>query len=119
MNEFSVEIARENTAVLLTGMGELDLAAVDLLERELGRAEQGGPELIVLDLAKVTFVDSSGLRVILSAAARGRETGRKFIAARPTGQVERLLEITGSSSMLEIAEALPAPFSDSEQPASG
>lgn len=110
MNDFSVEVARENGAVLLRGVGELDLAAVDLLERELTSAEQGGPEMIVFDLGRVTFVDSSGLRVILSAAARARESGRKFVAARPAGQVDRLLEITGSRTMLEIASELPEPF---------
>ncbi len=107
---FAIEIARENGAVLVRARGEFDLAAVESAEREISAAEQDGPSTIIFDLGAVTFVDSSGLRVLLGAAERARTSGRRFLAARPTGQVDRLLEMTGCKTMLEVAAELPEPF---------
>jgi anti-sigma B factor antagonist len=112
---FSVDIDREDGAVLLTGRGEFDLAAVEVAEREIGRAEEGNPGSIVFDLSQVSFVDSSGLRVLLGAADRARGAGRRFVVARPSGQVARLLEMTGSTSMIDVAADLPDPFGVEQQ----
>lgn len=109
-NGFSIEIAREDGAVLVAARGEFDLAAVEAAEQELGVVEEGSPETIVFDLGHVTFVDSSGLRVLLGAAERARSAGRRFLAVRPSGQVDRLLEMTGCKTMLEVESDLPEPF---------
>jgi hypothetical protein len=51
--------------------------------------------------------------VLLGAAERARSQGRRFLAARPTGQVDRLLEMTGCKSMLDVEPDLPEPFTSS------
>lgn len=94
----------------MAARGELDLAASDAAEAELREVEESGAQTIVFDLAEVGFIDSSGLRVLLAAAERARDSDRRFVVARPSGQVSRLFEMTGSESLLEIATALPPPF---------
>jgi anti-sigma B factor antagonist len=85
--------------------GELDLASVPLLETELERAEVAGAATIVLDLRELQFVDSAGLRMIVSAHAQARERGQEFAVTRGPEQVQRLLAITGIGEHLRIIDA--------------
>ncbi len=103
MGEFSVEIdERDNGEVILTPDGELDLATAPVLEARLAEAESTNPELIVIQMTAVGFIDSTGLRVLLSAAARARAGGWRFQISAPAEQVSKLLELTRSDTVLEI-----------------
>lgn len=104
MGDFSVEIDadRSDGEVVVTPAGELDLAAAPELEARLAEAESAAPKLIVVDMAGVGFIDSTGLRVLLGAAAQARERGGRFQLSAPTEQVSKLLELTRSATVLEI-----------------
>ena len=54
------------------------------------------------DLSKVTFVDSSGLRIILLAHEGARERGQEFAVTPGSPQVQRLLSITSVSEHLHV-----------------
>lgn len=110
MTGFSVDVARNGEGALLTAHGELDLAASEAAASDLQEVEDSGVGTIVVDLADVGFIDSSGLRVLLEAAERARGLGRRFVVARPSGQVGKVLDMTGSDSLLEIAQGLPSEF---------
>jgi anti-anti-sigma factor len=112
VTNFSLQVAHNGDAVLLTASGDLDLAATEPAEGELRRAEATGPKLLVFDLNAVEFIDSSGLRVLLLAATRASEAGRRFVVARASGQVKRVIEMTGGDRLFELAPALPHPFGD-------
>jgi anti-sigma B factor antagonist len=116
LETFSIKAERQNEAVLVTARGDLDLAATEPAEQELALAERGSPELIVLDLAGVDFIDSSGLRVLLMAAERAGEAEHRFVVARASGQVSKVLEMTGSDALLELASGLPEPFAGRDEP---
>lgn len=88
--------------------GELDLATAPKLEDELKRVERDSPGLIVLDLRPLAFMDSSGLRALLSADARAREAGRRLVLVRGDERVQRVLRITRLDERLEIVESLDA-----------
>lgn len=87
--------------VVLTLRGELDLAAAPLLAAEIERAEGAERPIVVLDLAELEFIDSTGLRVILAARERAVECGREFAVTPGTPQVRRLFEIAGVSEHLK------------------
>jgi anti-sigma B factor antagonist len=110
VTNFSLQVERNGGAILLAARGDLDLAAAEPAEAELQRAETGRPELLVIDLKGVDFIDSSGLRVLLLAASRASEAGRRFVVARARGQVKRVIEMTGSDKLFELAPELPEPF---------
>lgn len=82
--------------------GELDIATVDVLERALLEAEQTDAELIVLDLSGLTFIDSTGLRLVLDVNERcgGTVDRLRVIAGSPA--VERLLDIVGLRERLPL-----------------
>jgi anti-sigma B factor antagonist len=116
LDTFSIKAERQGDAVLVSARGDLDLAATEPAERELQIAEGESPSLIVIDLAGVDFIDSSGLRVLLMAAERAGEAGRRFVVARAGGQVSKVIEMTGSDELLELVTDLPDPFAGRDEP---
>jgi anti-sigma B factor antagonist len=85
-------------------IGELDLASADDLERQIAMlCLEGGTE-IVLDLERLAFVDSAGLRAML-AARQACEQGGCSLTLRNVGErVERVLDLTGMTAMLPIQQ---------------
>lgn len=59
-------------------------------------------EVIVLDLSAVGFLDSSGVHVIVSAAAELSETGRQLLVLPATEAIRRVFEITGASERVRF-----------------
>jgi anti-anti-sigma factor len=100
---FHVDLRTGPDRVVLELHGELDLAAAPQLGVEIARAQEGsGSETIVLDLEDLQFIDSSGLRAILSAHANAREAGRELAVTPGSPQVRRLLEIAGVGGVLPV-----------------
>jgi anti-sigma B factor antagonist len=106
---FRVDVRSGQGRVILGLHGELDIAAAPQLGAEIARAQsESGSEAIVLDLADLQFIDSSGLRAILTAHERAREAGRE-LAVTPGGpQVARLLEIAGVGGILRLVPSADA-----------
>ena len=99
---------------LIALSGELDLGTVPQLEAELEKAEASSPAgTLVLDLRELSFMDSSGLRVILMAAERAKGTGRRFTLVRGPETVNRVFEVTGTDEHLEIVDD-PAAIAQSD-----
>ena len=72
--------------------GELDVSS----SRGLAEQLQGPPgSLVVVDLAELTFMDSSGLGAIHSARRLAHKNGGTLVVARPQPAVHRVLELTG------------------------
>jgi anti-anti-sigma factor len=84
-------------------VGELDLATCPSFEQALEKA-QNRASIVSIDLQEVTFVDCSGLRVIVQAGGRAAATGAKLILVGPAGQVERLLSLTGPFRTIDISQ---------------
>jgi anti-sigma B factor antagonist len=80
---------------VLTVRGELDAYSAPGLEDQVGRLLTQGVGTIVLDLSGTGFLDSSGLRAILTAQRRLTESGGQLSLRSPSEPVTRLLEITG------------------------
>ena len=74
VGQLTVCSERDGVLHTISVQGELDLATADLLERELVRVEGSDALSIVLDLSGLTFVDSTGVRLLISAHARSRAT---------------------------------------------
>jgi anti-anti-sigma factor len=98
----SIDVSREGERVVLSLDGELDLASVSLLESEVENATLDSPATIVLDLRKLEFIDSTGLRAILSLDKRSTERGATFALVRGSQQVQRLMSMTRVDEHLRI-----------------
>jgi anti-anti-sigma factor len=96
---FRCDVAREGEVVRITLAGELDLssaAEVEPVLREPGTAQR------LLDLRELTFMDSSGLRLILSAHAAARREGRSLEIVPGPPAVQRVFQICGVEDQLRF-----------------
>lgn len=80
--------------------GEIDRVTIDRVVRAV---EQVG-DVVVLELDRVTFLDSSGVQGILVAQQAARARGGDVILRRPSHVVSRVLEITGLRQAFVIEE---------------
>jgi anti-sigma B factor antagonist len=86
-------------ATVLHVEGELDMATSGALEEALDAADGGR---VVIDLGPCTFLDSSAVRVLVSAARSAEESGRELsLVARDPG-ILRVLEIAAVDTMLPV-----------------
>jgi len=86
---------------VLAVTGEADLATAPELGSAVDTALASGAQELWLDLSATTFMDSSGLHVLLDADRRMRGLRRRLAIVCPGGAVRRLFEIAG------VADALP------------
>jgi len=84
--------------------GELDVATTPRAEAELRRVEKAGAGLIVVDLRGLTFMDSTGLRLLVSADARARDGEHRLAIVRGPDTVHRVLELTGLDARLALVD---------------
>jgi anti-sigma B factor antagonist len=86
--------------------GELDVASAnDAHKRMLGLELRPGAQL-VLDLSGLTFMDSTGIRLILQASEHARMHGAGFAVVRPPANVMRVLALVGLDEQLDFVDAI-------------
>lgn len=83
--------------------GEVDLATAGAVEQELLRAEVSH-DLVVLDLSKTSFMDSTGIHMIISANRRLQERGGRLLVVHGPPHIRRLLELTGVAEHVELLQ---------------
>ena len=88
---------------MVTVSGELDVASSQVLESELAKLHDVA--LVVVDLRALTFIDSTGLGVLVRAHQLAQEQGRRFGLVRGNGQVTRLLSLTGLDEELLMGDS--------------
>ena len=105
---FSVRTEQHGDAAVVVPTGELDLATAPALEDALERAFEGGSERVVLDLRELEFIDSSGLRTLLTARRQADVAGKQFSLVAGHRGLERTLEIAGVHKVFDwtLAEDL-------------
>ena len=84
--------------------GELDLSSAGKLQDELKRVEAKAPPVLVLDLSKLVFLDSTGLRCLVTADERARTHGRRVVIVRGPDPVQRVFSITRLEERLEMVD---------------
>jgi len=90
--------------VIVSFSGELDMAEVPRLQQELEAIESSRPDLLVLDLQRLTFIDSSGLRFILESDLRARKESRRVAIVPGPEQVHRIFLIALLDMRLDFIE---------------
>jgi anti-sigma B factor antagonist len=105
MPNLEFKTTRNGTVAVVAPTGELDLSGAAVLEDELDQlAAESELATVVLDLRGLEFMDSSGLRLVVMADMRARETGRRFTLVRGGDTVQRVFEITRMSERLEFVD---------------
>lgn len=98
--QLTIDESQVDARIVLTVAGEIDLATAPQLQMRV--AEVNAAEHLILDMSGVTFMDSTGLRVVIGAHERAREAGGRFALVAPDGPVTKLLAITGVDAWLDV-----------------
>jgi anti-sigma B factor antagonist len=95
-DRLSVEVVRDDADECLVHVeGEIDFGSAPDLRVRLHQMITSGAPRLVLDVSGVTFCDSSGLGVLVGARSLLLARGGTLAVVGATGQVDRLLRITG------------------------
>ncbi len=94
----------EDGAYVVEVEGELDLATVGGFQDALDRALQDDASPVLVDLERCGFIDSTGVRTLVSAhrALGGRDGGKALAIVAGENEVRRVLGITGIDSVIPI-----------------
>lgn len=97
---FGWDIIDEDHRVRIAPAGELDMAATPQLAHAIGELRQTGAVHLIVDLRRVIFIDSTGVRLALELAAAARDDGLRFELLPGPPQVQRIFELTGTLEQL-------------------
>ncbi|GAW91349.1 anti-sigma F factor antagonist [Calderihabitans maritimus] len=91
-----LKLSRERDVLIVDLQGELDLLVADNFRSEIDRCLEEWPvRNLLLDLKEVTFIDSSGLGVILGRYKKVTERGGKVLLTGARPQIKKILELSG------------------------
>ena len=96
--KYQIDVGEKGAARLITVSGEIDLASAPQLEDALTEVTDG---TIIADLTDVGFIDSTGLRSLMTARERIAETGRLLLVFGD-GPVKRILDLTRLTDRFEV-----------------
>lgn len=100
----SIDAAVSEDSYLVKVAGELDASNVELLQTCLRQAEASEERRIVVDLSALGFMDSSGLRALLEAAARTGDEPDRLCVVAGSRAVRRVIELTAAESRLPLVD---------------
>ena len=98
----SLDRTADTTTVRLHG--EIDVLTVDQVRVSLVEALEGRPSTIVVDLAELSFIDSTGLGALIFGFQRARDQGVAFQLAHPSRGVRQILVLSGLLEVVELTE---------------
>lgn len=100
--QLKVDVSRVDHAHLLTVRGELEMASALGLAAPLTEIAGDGDGPVLLDLSDLTFMDSTGMSVLLNARRRLTRQGRSMAIVCPEGPVRRVFELTNMVDTLRV-----------------
>jgi anti-anti-sigma factor len=104
MSLLKLDMQDDSGFVSLTLHGELDISSAPQLEDALAEVEAANPPVLVIDLRNLEFMDSTGLRTVVSADARAREQGRRLAIVRGPDSVNRIFSVTRLDERLQMID---------------
>lgn len=106
IREFDVAIGNEAGITVVSLSGELDIATADRLTKALdGLTVENGGRLAV-DLSSVPFMDSTGLRLLISANRAANEGGYEFAVITGDSPAKRVFELTKMDNHINVVGSL-------------
>lgn len=96
---FSISVVPDRREVAVVPAGELDLTSAPALEEEVRQLRASGFDHIVVDLRRVSFVDSTALRTLLALSDHARAEGYTLKLVPGPPAVQRIFEVTATRAL--------------------
>jgi anti-anti-sigma factor len=97
-----IQLEQRQENLIISFLGSLDALTADQAHRFVGQQLDGGHRQIVIDLGKVDFMSSAGIRVLLDMLKRSRGMGGDLRLAATQPGVQRTLEVSGMVRVLRV-----------------
>jgi len=101
---FTAHVAGDDERALVRLIGELDVAAAPRAEHAIAHAERFRPARLELDLSELAFMDSTGLRLMITARERALQAPRRLVLRRGPYAVQRVFELTALDRLFEFVD---------------
>ena len=111
MEEFSVSVQAFGDVTLVRARGDIDLYSAPTLRTQLLELIAAGQRCLVVDLSEVTFLDSSGLGVLVGALKRVRADDGWVRLVCPDERLFKLFRVTGLTKAFTIHATTEAAIS--------
>lgn len=96
---FCVRVERAPSEAVVAPQGELDVASAGVLEREIRALGAEHVERVILDLRGVEFIDSTGLRTLLSVRNTALREGYELTLMPGPPRVQRIFDLTATRGL--------------------
>jgi anti-sigma B factor antagonist len=107
-----VETEARNDHALVIASGEIDAATADSVADAVSAALSDGHKKILLDFTDVTFIDSTGLGVLVKSHRAAEATDAWFAVVHPTPQTRKLIRVLGLDQLLHVYDTHEQALSD-------
>ena len=104
--EIEIDVERHGGATVVVARGEVDVATAPALRVAVDEALDRAPDDVVVDLRGVTFIDSTGLGVLIGARRRSLDAGGRFRVLVTEPRILKVFEITGLADLFTIDPSL-------------
>jgi anti-sigma B factor antagonist len=102
--EFRIAVHPNRSEVVIAPKGELDLFTTGTVAEQLHSLRDVGFVDIVVDLRGLTFIDSTGIRLLLQESQAARNVGARLRLVHGPDAVRRAFELTGATSLLDFID---------------
>jgi anti-anti-sigma factor len=103
-SRFEIHSELQGETARLTVTGELDIATISRVEEAVATALARGAGSVIVDLSRLAFVDSSGLRLFITLNDRAPAEGWSLGLIRPPEPAFAVFQITGAEENLPFIE---------------
>ena len=99
-----IAVRREPTLVIVDMVGEIDVNAVPRIRDTLGDLTKAVSPQILVNLSRATYIDSSGLGILMAARKNALQGGGRFVLCGMNRNVLLVFELTRLNKFFEIYE---------------
>jgi anti-sigma B factor antagonist len=101
---FAIDVHPRRDVVRVAPVGEIDLVTVGPLRERIGELLSAGFSRLTLDLQGVTFMDSTGLRLVLELVHASRDDHWEFSVIEVPYSVQRVFKLSGLLDALPLGD---------------
>jgi anti-sigma B factor antagonist len=100
-----VDVDERDDHALVIAAGEIDAATAESLATPVAQALESGHRRVLVDFAEVTFIDSTGLGVLVKSHRKAESMSAVFGVVHPTPQTRKLIAVLGLDQLLHVYDS--------------
>jgi len=102
-----IEVDAQNKIVVVRPRGDIDLSRAPAFRVKLGEAHRHKPQRLIVDLAEVPYMDSSGVATLVEAMQQARKSGTRLVLCAMQTKVRSIFEIARLDTVFKIVTNVP------------